>query len=265
MSVAEKLTTISKNMTRIYNAGYAAGQSAGGNSGVVPELSSVFADNTWGDIVWACQNNAVPDSWAVGDEKTMAIDGYDVVIAICGKDHDEYVDGGIAPLTFTVKTAFMSAPLYDHTVDEIQEELIGFYPGLVPYNMTDYCTTILPGIIQTMPVEVQAGLRAVRKPSIHSTEKKFTYDVCEKLWLFSENEVRTQSGQWSGIRNEGETYPYVFAYCKHIEGYDISFFTRTYSSQNYNAILCCDQEFGCGSFTDEQVDVSKPIIFGFCF
>ena len=63
--------------------------------------ASTFADNTWEQIIHACQNNAVPENWKVGDKKVMVIDGKDVEITIIGKNHDTYADGsGIAPLTF---------------------------------------------------------------------------------------------------------------------------------------------------------------------
>jgi hypothetical protein len=77
------------------------GGSHNGGGGSTTTYTATFADNAWSDIVRACQNNEVPDTWVVGDVKTMIVGGQEVEIIIIGKNHDEYADGsGIAPLTF---------------------------------------------------------------------------------------------------------------------------------------------------------------------
>lgn len=64
----------------------------------------VFANNTWEDIIDACQKNKVPDTWVPGDAKEMQVLGKTVSVQIIGKNHDEYTDGsGKAPLTFCTK------------------------------------------------------------------------------------------------------------------------------------------------------------------
>lgn len=66
-----------------------------------PSYDPVFANNTWEQIIAACHNNEVPETWKVADQKTMAIGGVDYLIDIIGKNHDDYSDGsGKAPLTF---------------------------------------------------------------------------------------------------------------------------------------------------------------------
>lgn len=62
-------------------------------------FNSSFASNTWEQIIAACQGGSVPDTWVVGDSKTMTIDGADYLVDIIGKSHDTYAAGGIAPLT----------------------------------------------------------------------------------------------------------------------------------------------------------------------
>lgn len=77
------------------------GGSGGGGNELI--LATTFADNSWADIALACQRNEVPDTWSVGDTKPMTIYGNEIDIMIIGKNHDEYADGGIAPLTFMTK------------------------------------------------------------------------------------------------------------------------------------------------------------------
>ena len=78
-----------------------------------PPYDPVFANNTWEQIIEACHNNAVPDTWKVADQKPMTINGVDDQIDIIGKNHDDYADGsGKAPLTFQLHNSYGDADYY---------------------------------------------------------------------------------------------------------------------------------------------------------
>ena len=55
-------------------------------SGIVPLLKAPvtynanFADNDWATIIKACHKNQVPETWVVGNQKAMTINGADYVI-----------------------------------------------------------------------------------------------------------------------------------------------------------------------------------------
>ena len=66
----------------------------------------VFTNNTWEQIVEACHSGKVPDTWAVGDNKPMTINGTSYQIDIIGKNHDTYATGGTAPLTFQMHDCY---------------------------------------------------------------------------------------------------------------------------------------------------------------
>lgn len=72
-----------------------------------PSYNPVFANNTWEQIIAACHNNEVPDTWKAADHKPMTIGGVDYQIDIIGKNHDDYSDGsGKAPLTFQLHDCY---------------------------------------------------------------------------------------------------------------------------------------------------------------
>lgn len=71
-----------------------------------PSYDPVFANNTWEQIIAACHNNEVPDTWKVEDQKPMTINGMDYQIDIIGKNHDTYTAGGKAPLTFQLHDCY---------------------------------------------------------------------------------------------------------------------------------------------------------------
>lgn len=76
----------------------------------MPLYLDSFADNTWEEIIAVCRTGIAPDSWAVGDSKTMTIGGTAYQVDIIGKNHDEYADGsGTAPLTFQLHDCYSEA------------------------------------------------------------------------------------------------------------------------------------------------------------
>ena len=70
------------------------------------KYNPVFAKNTWEKIIKACQDNEVPETWVVGSQKAMTINGVDYLIDIIGKNHDTYATGGKAPLTFQMHDTY---------------------------------------------------------------------------------------------------------------------------------------------------------------
>ena len=155
-----------------------------------------FADNTWERIIDACHKNKVPATWAVGNSKTMLIDGTEYQIDIIGKNHDDYADGsGKAPLTF---------------------QLHDCYGELKPMNSTNTnvggwtsCAmrqTHLPAILAKMPTEVQSGIREVNKLTSAGNQSATINTTADKLFLLSEIEIfGSVSESKSG---EGTQYDY---------------------------------------------------------
>lgn len=71
---------VKKGRTLINGTGY--------DISFAPPYDPVFANNTWEQIIAACHNNEVPDTWKVADQKPMNINGVDYPIDIIGKNHD---------------------------------------------------------------------------------------------------------------------------------------------------------------------------------
>lgn len=170
-------------------------------SGIVPMLSVPtttkpnFADNTWAQIIKACQTNKVPDTWTVGNQKTMIIGGTDYVIDIIGKNHDTYSSGGTAPLTFQ---------MHDCYADAKQMNSSNTNSG----GWTDCAmrTTYLPAILALMPSEVQAGIKEVNKLTADDSKSSTINIAVDKLFLLSEIEVFGLAGY--SRAGEGTQYDY---------------------------------------------------------
>lgn len=158
-----------------------------------------FADNTWAQIIDACHKNQVPETWVVGNQKAMTINGTAYVIDIIGKGHDDYADGsGKAPLTFQMHDCY--GELKDMNSENTN---VGGWTSCAMRN------THLPAILALMPTEVQNGIREVNKLTSAGSGSAIINTTADKLFLLSEIEI---FGSVNHSRNgEGTQYDYYKA------------------------------------------------------
>ena len=163
--------SIKKGRTLIDGTGYDVG------FGV--DYDPVFANNDWATIIAVCQAGICPDEWAVGDSKTMTIDGVDYQIDIIGKDHDTYSDGsGTAPLTFQM-----------HDLHNWVYAMNSTNTNVGGWGSSAVRKTNLPEILSKMPSEVQAAIREVNKLTSAGNTSGTIKTTADKLFLLSEIEI----------------------------------------------------------------------------
>ena len=174
-------------------------------SGIVPQLVApcpydpVFANNTWADIIAACQTNNIPDEWEVGDQKAMTINGTSYIIDIIGRNHDDYADGsGKAPLTFQMHGCYSE-----------KDEMKTSNSNAGGWRDSTMRNTHLPAIMALMSSDVQAGLKEVNKLTSAGNQSSSIYTTADKLFLLSEIEI-FGSTQYSKS-GEGSQYDYYKA------------------------------------------------------
>lgn len=228
-------------------------------SGIVPQLeepSSVkpnFADNDWAAIIKACQMNAVPKTWEVGDQKSMTINGTDYAIDIIGKNHDVYSEGsGKAPLTFQMHDCYGTTYAMSDTASN--------QSGWTSCAMR---VTHLPEIMELMPPEVQAGIKEVSKLTSAGNGSSTIKTTVDKLFLLSEIEVfGTTTYSYSG---EGSQYDYYKAGNSKIKFWLSSksdWWER--SPQAYTSDAFC-QVNGSGRSSVNRPEQAYYVSFAFCF
>ena len=174
-------------------------------SGIVPLLKAPvtykanFADNTWAQIIDACHKNQVPDTWAVGNQKTMTINGTAYAIDIIGKRHDDYADGsGKAPLTFQLHDCYGEAKSMNSS-----DTNSGGWTSCAMRS------THLPAILALMPTEVQNGIREVNKLTSAGGASATINTTADKLFLLSEIEIFGEATY--SVAGEGTQYAYYKA------------------------------------------------------
>lgn len=215
------------------------------------ELADAFAANSWETIIAACQSGNVPDSWAVGDSKSMTINGMSYQIDIIGKNHDVYADGsGTAPLTFQLHDCYSEAKQM-------------YYVNLsgLGWKNTDMRLTYLPAILALMPTEVKNGIHAVNKKTSEGGNSTTIETVSDTLFLLSEVEIFGTAS--SSVAGEGSQYDYYKAgnsKIKKREGVDEFWWDRSSAS---GGMFCTVRANG-------QADASNAsnslgVSFAFCF
>lgn len=215
-----------------------------------PSYDPVFANNTWEQIIEACHNNAVPDTWKVADQKPMTIGGEDYLIDIIGKNHDDYTDGsGKAPLTFQL-----------HDCYKLKKAMHNTTTNSKGWSRCDMRETNLPIILKQMPTEVQSGIREVNKLT---SESNTIVTTADKLFLLSEIEIfgsDTNSG-----KGEGMQYDYYKAGNSKVKNYidsAIEWWERSPYNGN-NRFYCCVNYKGASISMSANVVSGVP--FAFCF
>ena len=215
------------------------------------ELTDAFAANSWETIIAACQSGNVPDSWAVGDSKPMAINGTNYQIDIIGKNHDVYTDGsGTAPLTFQLHDCYSEAKqMYDTNLSGLG------------WKNTDMRLTYLPAILALMPAEVKNGIHAVNKKTSEGGNSTTIETVSDTLFLLSEVEVFGTNH--SSVPGEGIQYDYYKAgnpKIKKREGVDELWWER---SSARGGMFCRVRDNGQAGASNASS--SLGVSFAFCF
>ena len=213
----------------------------------------VFANNTWEQIIKACQSNSVPDTWVVGDQKAMTINGINYAIDIIGKNHDTYTAGGTAPLTFQMHKCY-GTQYYNMNSSETNS---GGWRDTVMRN------THLPAILKLMPSEVQAGIKEVNKLTSAGSNSSTINTSADKLFLLSEVEVfGTNGGSKAG---EGTQYEYYKAGNSTVKAFNTNdaddwWLRSPYNSSTYFCYVDWD-----GNRFSTDADSVLGVAFAFCF
>ena len=227
-------------------------------SGIVPTLKALvtykanFADNTWAQIIDACHKNQVPDTWVVGSQKAMTLNGASYPIDIIGKNHDTYANGGKAPLTF---------------------QLHDCYEQDIPMNFSDTAIddwtncamrqNFLPALLSAMPTEVQNGIREVNKLTSAGSQSSAINTTADKLFLLSEIEI-FGSVEYSKS-GEGTQYDYYKAGNSKVKNYNGSAFYWWERSPDgrFGGRFC--SVTSTGDANSNPSHASNSVAFGFCF
>lgn len=218
-----------------------------------PSYDPVFANNTWEQIIAACHNNEVPDTWKVADQKPMTIGGEDYLIDIIGENHDDYSDGsGKAPLTFQLHDCYKLAKAMHSTA-----------ANTMGWTQCSMRVEHLPIILKQMPADVQSGIREVNKISSSGGKKPSLETTKDNLFLLSEVEVFGSSS--NSLSGEGTQYDYYKAGNSTVKNFNGSAYDWWERSPTANSTRYYCNVKSTGSSVNSSANVTRGVAFGFCF
>lgn len=218
-----------------------------------PSYDPVFANNTWEQIIAACHNNEVPETWKVADQKPMTIGGSDYLIDIIGKSHDDYSDGsGKAPLTFLLHDCYKLAKAMHSTA-----------ANTMGWTKCSMRVEHLPIILKQMPADVQSGIREVNKITAGGGRSTVLVTTQDNLFLLSEVEVfGSVINSHSG---EGTQYDYYKASNSTVKNFNGSAYDWWERSPTANSTRYYCNVKRTGSSVNSSANVTLGVAFGFCF
>lgn len=219
-----------------------------------PSFPETFADATWEQIIDACHQNAVPDTWVADGTcyKDMEINGTHYRIDIIGKNHDTYADGETAPLTFQMHDC------YDDT-----KQMNSSNTNSGGWTNCAMRSTHLPAILALMPAEVQAAIKEVQKKTSAGNQSSSIQTTNDKLFLLSEIEIFGSTTY--SFAGEGTQYAYYQAgnsKVKKRSGSADYWWERSPLSSNSNSFC---NVYSNGSASAYPASNSFGVAFGFCF
>ena len=220
-----------------------------------PGIPKNFADATWEQIIDACHQNAVPDTWVADGTcyKDMEINGTNYRIDIIGKNHDDYADGsGKAPLTFQMHDCYATT----YPMNATNSNVGG-------WQSCQMRTQTMPALKALLPAEVQAGIRAVNKLTSGGGQSMSILTTSDELFILSESEIFDDNS--FGVTGEGKQYDYYKAgnsKVKNLYGSAATWWERSPVSSISNFFCFVDRY---GSASAYNASDSYGVAFGFCF
>lgn len=222
-------------------------------TGIKYPYEANFADNTWAQIIAACQRGTVPETWAVGNQKTMTINGTSYQIDIIGKNHDDYADGSRkAPLTLQMHDCYATT----YTMNSSNTNSGGWKDSVMR-------TTHLPAILTLMPTEVQNGIREVSKKVSVGGASSTIETVSDKLFLLDEVEI-FGSISYSAA-GEGTQYDYYKAGNSKVKKRNGSVVTWWECSPHRSSSAYFCMVNGISEADYDNASRANGVAFGFCF
>lgn len=222
-------------------------------TGIKYPYEANFADNTWAQIIAACQRGTVLETWAVGNQKTMTIGGTDYTFDIIGKYHDDYADGsGKAPLTLQMHDCYGTTYAMNSSNTNA-----GGWASCAMRN------THLPAILALMPTEVQNSIREVNKLTSAGNESTTINTTADKLFLLSEIEIfGSVSYSKSG---EGTQYDYYKAGNSKVKNRNggAAYWNERSPLKDGSTQFCMVSNTGTADYGGASS--AAGVAFGFCF
>ena len=213
-----------------------------------------FAKDTWETIKTCSESGMAEQFYAVGDEKTVSINGTDYIVTIMDFNHDDLADGsGKAGITIGLKNCLTTA----HAMNSSATNSGG-------WESCAMRSWLQSDVLGWLPEELQAVIKKVSKKTSAGSSSSTIKTSEDNLFLLSEVEIfGSTSYSCSG---EGTQYSYFTNTSRRVKtSGDSGSATRWWERSPYSG----DSNFFCGvgssgSAYSSNADASIGGSFSFC-
>lgn len=163
-------------------------------------IKPILNDNTWREIIWASENNCIPDTWKIGDEIDLTLSGYFdevVTLQIWDFNHYDKSDGtGKAHILFGMKDLMIYTMKMNSSFNTNKG---GWNSSYMKYTIMNNIYNSIPAHIRNYIKEVNTYANAGNyskneSKGLLSTDKVFIPGLSEidNEW---ESQNQTETGQ----------------------------------------------------------------------
>ena len=221
----------------------------------------VFANNSWAQIAEASENHQIPDTWVVGDEKTIELTtGEQVTLVILDFNHDDLTGGGKAGMTIGMINLLATT----YRMNASNTNAGG-------WDESEMRTSTMATLLSQLPSDLQSAIKQVNKKATAGSQSTSITTSADKLWLLAEVEVDGTTSE--GYADEGEQYEYWktvkdgtvaadrIKYLSNGSGSAYTWWLRSpyvSSTSNFRSFL------SAGTLGGSNVSTTRGVSFGFC-
>lgn len=235
---------------------------------MVGAYPAVFSEATWDEIVEACQNDDVPESWQVGDENTIGLsnqwEGKSIVLQIWDKHHDYLAGDGYetAPLTLGMKSVMPQQNPFNGTLlipySNSSSGMSGPSATWMDSNLyEDYIADIIE---KAIPENVRKYIRNIKKEMTRQDSI-----ITKECRLFLPDEIELGFGNIYGVATtDSRQYPIFTDNSSRVKGDINSWWTRTREKNSYKVTMVCVNHDGSIGVRITEYISKEAICFAFC-
>ena len=227
-----------------------------GNTREVTMTASIvsFADNSWDEIKGISDNGLASKLYAVGDEKTISIDGTDYIVTIMDFNHDDLADGsGKAGITIGLKNCLTTT----HNMNSSDSNSGG-------WESCAMRSWLQSTVLGWLPEELQAVIKKVNKKATAGSKSTTIKTSEDNLFLLAEVEIFGSKSY--GSLDEGTQYSYFTTTTRRVkksgDSGSATYWWERSPGTSYSSYFCCVAS--SGSASNNAAYATYGVSFGFC-
>ena len=213
-----------------------------------------FAKDTWEMIKKCSESGMAEQFYAVGDEKTVSIDGTDYIVTIMDFNHDDLADGsGKAGITIGLKNLLTTK----HVMNSSGSNSGG-------WESCEMRSWLQSDVLGWLPADLQAAIKKVSKKATAGSKSTTIKTSEDNLFLLAEVEIF--GSKTYGSLDEGTQYSYFTTTSRRVktlgDSGSATYWWERSPNVSYSNAFC--GVYSDGGASGNYASNTYGVSFGFC-